>query len=168
MTDGQGLTCTLSAFSGLSAELLHSGKSLKFQAHGFSMRPLLRDGDLLLVEPAKSRKIRVGDVVLFSKPSGSVVLHRVLQIKTGLDGYSFLIQGDQIPTPDGWIPQDRVHGRIVKVERSDQQFDLNKPIIRILGLLAVLRSRFGFGRKGLPFHLERAVKRLPLFYRYLI
>ncbi|MFN3551057.1 MAG: S24/S26 family peptidase [Endomicrobiia bacterium] len=46
--------------------------------NGGCMRPLLRDGDIVLVVPWK-KKLRVGDIVLY-KLNGQLFLHRVVRV----------------------------------------------------------------------------------------
>ncbi len=167
MTDQNSILCTLSTFSGLSAEILRQGKSLRFQAHGSSMAPLLRDGDILLVKPADPSAIRIGDIILCSMSSSCVVVHRVIQKRSTSKGISFLIQGDQKQESDGWVQEEKIFGQVVEINRSNQSLEMRNPVMRFLGILAVLRSRFGIGRKGLPFHIEQIIKKLPIFYRYL-
>lgn len=167
MTDQNSISCTLSTFSGLSAEILREGKSLRFQAHGSSMTPLLRDGDFLLVKTADPSAIRIGHVVLCNISSSCLVVHRVIQKRSTSKGISFSIQGDQKQEPDGWIQEEQILGRVVEIHRSDQRLEMRNPVMRFLGFLAVLRSRFGIGRKGLPFHIEKSIKKLPIFYWYL-
>ena len=131
------------------------------------MTPLLRDGDILLVKPADPDVICVSDVVLCRKSSSFVVVHRVVQKRSTLQGISFLIQGDQKQESDGWIPKEQILGQVIEIHRSNHCLDMHHPVMRLLGILAVLRSRFGIGRKGLPVRLNQAIRKLPIFYWYL-
>jgi hypothetical protein len=48
----------------LVIDILHTGDRVRFQASGISMQPWIQDGDLLEIAPAKTLKVRRGDVVL--------------------------------------------------------------------------------------------------------
>jgi signal peptidase I len=134
------LPCSSTVFAGLSADILQQGKSLRFRAHGARMQPLVRDGDCLLVQPVEAGQVRVGDVVLCSSQADHVVVHRVLRRQPGPQGYAFLVQGDQVAQPDGWIPQARVYGRVTALERAGITINMYRPLAKVLGWLAALRS----------------------------
>jgi signal peptidase I len=167
LTDLDSLPFTSAAFTGLSADILQRGKSLRFRAHGTSMQPLLRDGDHLQVQPVEAERIRIGDVVLCSSQADRIVAHRVLRRLAGPDGYRFLVQGDQVILPDGWIPKSQVYGRVTMIERAGVYMDMNRPVMRALGLLAVLRSMGHFRRTWSFRSVWRLVKRLSIFVVYL-
>jgi hypothetical protein len=161
------LPCSSASFAGLSADILRRGKSLRFQARGASMQPLLRDGDRLLVQPIEAGRVRVGDVVLCSIGPDCLVVHRVMRRLPGPDGYLFLMQGDRAEQPDGWIQQSQVYGRVAAIERAGVYIDMYRPVMKVLGWFAVLRSNGNFGRAW-PFRSAWwLVKRLPIFYIYL-
>jgi hypothetical protein len=161
------IACTSAAFAELSAEILRAGKALRFEAPGASMSPLVRDGDVLLVRPVRPAAVRIGDLVLCSNAPGRVVVHRVIRKGISREGHWFTVQGDAVAQPDGVIPGKRVYGRVVAIERDGANIVLDGPLMRTLGWLAALRSRWNLGRGwGLRLAM-RLVKRLPVFSRYL-
>jgi len=167
MMTSTSIPCTSAAFAELSAEILRAGKALRFQARGASMSPLVRDGDVLLVQPAQRRGVRVGDVVLCRNEMGHVVVHRVVRRLMGPTGRRFVVQGDQVARPDGVIPGAQVYGRVVAIERAGARLETSRPLMRLLGALAVLRSRWNLGR-GKGFALAgRLARKLPGLSRYL-
>jgi hypothetical protein len=132
------------------------------------MSPLVRDGDVLLVRPAGASLLRLGDVVLCSRGPGQVVVHRVVGRRREPDGPYFRVQGDQVARPDGWIPAAEVYGRVVAIERGvGVRMDLDRPLVRWLGRLAVLRSRWQIGRGRGARPARWLVRRLPGLSRYL-
>ena len=168
MIHTSALPCTTTAFAGLSADLLRLGKTLRFQAQGSSMQPLVRDGDILLDQPAGSRQVRVGDVVLCSSQAEHlIVVHRVMRKRLTRDGIRYLVQGDQVSQPDGWMTDEQVFGQLIAIDRNDLQIDMRHPKMRILSGLAVLRSRWQFGRQGWSYKTFSWIKRLPAFFSYL-
>lgn len=162
-----GIPCTSSAFAELSSEMLRSGVSVRFRARGASMSPLVRDGDVVLVRPVEPGSIRVGDVVMVSLGPARVLVHRVVERVTGPDGTRFTVQGDQVVRPDGTIPAAQVYGRVASIERGGAHFDTDRPVMRWLGRLAVLRSRSALGRGRGFRQAGRLVRRLPVLSRYL-
>ncbi len=167
MSDMSVIACSSPDFLGLSAEVLHLGASLRFQARGHSMQPLVRDGDILLVKPLGERLPRVGDVVLCVTEPGMVLVHRVIRRQFCSDGYHFLVQGDQVSQPDGWIPRDRIYGRVASIEREGSRINMDSMEMRILSAMAVLRSRWHLGASAFSHHIIRLVKRVPIFSIFL-
>ena len=97
-----------------------------------------------------------------------IVVHRVVRRQSNPGGYSFLVQGDRALRPDGWIDQAHIYGRVTAIVRDGVPIDMHKPAARLLGWLAVLRSRWHIGRgRSFRFALGFA-RRLPVFYRYLV
>jgi hypothetical protein len=167
LADLVSLPCNSTAFAGLSREILGLGKSLRFKAGGVSMQPLVRDGDILLVQPVGAERVRVGDVVLCSSQADRVLVHRVLRRLAGPEGPIFLVQGDQVREPDGWIPQAQVHGRLARIERAGTRIDMHSPAVRLLGRLAALRSSWQLGQSRWSLFATRLARHLPVFYKYL-
>jgi signal peptidase I len=167
MTELNNLPCNAAAFASLGVEVLQLGKSLRFRAHGTSMQPLVRDGDLLLVEPVDANQLRVGDVVFCITHPGHILVHRVVRRFTGREGSSFLVQGDNVTSPDGLIPQAQVYGRVAGIERAGMCIFMNRPAMRLLGWLAVQRSRWQPGRNRWFRHAGRLARQLPILSTYL-
>ena len=164
--------CDSAAFARLCADLLRAGVAVRFRARGMSMSPLVRDGDLLLVRPVaaddpRADKVRVGDVVLCVMPTERVLAHRVVARLKGPDGVRYRVQGDQVASPDGAIPATQIYGRVTAIERAGEVIVLDRPVVRWLGLLAVLRSRARFGRGWGLGRANWLARRLPPFRKYL-
>lgn len=71
-------------------EVLAAGGSLPLRVTGVSMRPFLKEGrDTVLLLPV-SGALRRGDVVLFTRPGGKLVLHRIVR----LGEKTLLVTGD--------------------------------------------------------------------------
>lgn len=165
------ISCTSTDFAQLSAELLGAGTAVRFEAHGGSMSPLVRDGDMLTVRPADPGSIWLGDLVLATDEHGRPLVHRVIRRTTGREGVRFTVQGDQVSRPDGVIPATRVYGRVTAIERAGSTIEVNQPALRMLGWVAALRSRWGLNcRQGCsrPYQLAAQVlRKLPAFSKYL-
>jgi signal peptidase I len=161
------LPCTSAAFAELSEEMLRAGTSLRFQARGYSMHPLVRDGDVLLVQPVKARELAIGDVVLASSGPARIVVHRVVRRQTGPAGSEFVLQGDQLARPDGLIPEAQVYGRLVAIERGGVQIALDRLPMKMLNVVAALCSRWNLSRRRWFRLAGRLARRLPVLSRYL-
>jgi len=86
---------------------LQAGKTVKFRPRGNSMTPLVKDGQLVTVEPLVGLPA-VGDVVL-CKVNGSEYLHLVKAVQ----GERVLIGNNKGKT-NGWTKS--VFGRCTKIE----------------------------------------------------
>ena len=112
------------------------GIPIRFQAFGSSMRPCIRNGDRIVVEPLADRVPQVGDIVAFLHPAGSqVIVHRVVRRV----GDSYWIQGDRTGTCDGPVPRSNLLGIVSTVERGGRRRRLGLGPERRL-IAAVIRS----------------------------
>ncbi len=100
----------------LMQAVLAKGGRFRFQATGSSMRPFIREGDVLTVEPLAG-PARLGEVVVCVQADGGrLMVHRVVRVgRTG-----WLTKGDQARQADGWVEQPGLVGRVVRVERQGQ------------------------------------------------
>lgn len=85
---------------------------------GRSMEPLLQTGDLVFVIKVDPQEIHVGDVVVYQKPTGEYVIHRVINVLKSGDNILIVTKGDNNPVPDGKIPAEWVAGKVVDVGGS--------------------------------------------------
>lgn len=73
---------------------------------GTSMWPLLKEGESLVQVAVRDGKgLKKGDVVLFRRPDGTLVLHRI--IKTGKQG-TFMVCGDHQWKLDEQIREEQI------------------------------------------------------------
>ncbi|WP_299030055.1 signal peptidase I [uncultured Thermanaerothrix sp.] len=85
-----------------------------FVVSGYSMKPTLVAGDLVIVQPVTPEAVRVGDIIQFRLPGGSVV-HRVVEIHRENNQLTFITQGDNNNVRDDPITPEQVQGRVVLV-----------------------------------------------------
>ena len=92
--------------------------------HGESMSPLLRECDVLEVEPGDGARVQVGDVVLLDPPgSEQLVVHRVI----GRTPAGVRTRGDNCPAPDRWeLAPDQVLGTVVAARRGQAVFAIHR------------------------------------------
>ena len=90
-------------------ELLEQGHAgVPVPVKGVSMRPFLRDGDRVLLDRVTD-PISKGDILLFCRPGGQYVLHRVCRVN---DDGSFRMLGDSQRIAEH-IPREAVRARAV-------------------------------------------------------
>ena len=105
-----------SLFDGLASDILGRGSYLRFRAHGNSMAPFIRNGDIVLVEPKKASELRIGDIVFYRRAGGRHVTHRLVS-KSGNDGSLVLTtRGDNLRHLDAPVFPEQVLGRIIRIE----------------------------------------------------
>ena len=105
---------THKTFVDLSTELLQDGQSIRFCAHGMSMKPTIQHGDFVTVEPVEPSDIRRGDIVLY-RTRDHVIAHRVVGLTASR---RFLFCGDGIETADQPVRPDQILGKVVALERD--------------------------------------------------
>lgn len=99
----------------LVRSLLAEGLSLRVRVTGASMLPLLKGGELLLVEPVPAR-VRIGDLLVFVGPGGRLVVHRLVRRLGRGRAMRLQMQGDGCPKPDDPVPPEAVLGRVARIE----------------------------------------------------
>lgn len=108
----------------LKDELLRSGNVI-FTNKGVSMKPLLRQGkDLMIIERRKQgQRLKENDVVLFERPNGDTVLHRIVGVHDG----GFDILGDNCIDPE-FVPDEKIIGVLTGVVRNGKKrIDVTDP-----------------------------------------
>ncbi len=163
----QGISCSSAQLSELSAGILRAGLSLRLVGKGNSMRPMVREGDLLEIQPANPATLRTGEIVLCLLPEQRVVIHRIVRVDQRSAGLRFLVQGDQALEPDGWLEAESVLGRLVELERDGKRISMQNVHTRLLGKLAALRLRWKLNRTSLGHRAALTLKHLPGFLQYL-
>ncbi|MGB7851810.1 MAG: S24 family peptidase, partial [Candidatus Sulfotelmatobacter sp.] len=100
-------------FEALSRELLKNGLSMRFEARGASMSPIIRDGQVVYVTPIMVSKLRKGDIVL-TKGHGGFRVHRL--VITNHSKNLFITRGDGGQQNDPPLRGDQILGVVVAKE----------------------------------------------------
>lgn len=88
---------------------------------GTSMLPLLRQNrDLLIVGKRPEGRCKKYDVVLYKRPSGQYVLHRILKVKKD----SYVICGDNRRVREFGVPDAWIFGVLTGVVRDGKQINI--------------------------------------------
>lgn len=98
-------------------QLLQEGQTnVPVPVTGTSMCPFLHPGDIACLNRITRTPSR-GDIVLFTRPDGSYVLHRVFKVRK--DG-SFLLLGDNQLLPEPVPGMERIHATVTSVRVKDK------------------------------------------------
>ena len=84
---------------------------------GDSMFPLIREGNLLIIEAVKE-PLRVGDIPLYKRDSGQYVLHRIVKIKNG----KYWMKGDNRADVEKGITDKHIIGVLTGIVRNGKTY----------------------------------------------
>ena len=132
--------------------LLADGHAVQFAPQGWSMYPLITDGrDQVIVVPAKGHKLRRGDVALYRRDKGILVLHRVW--RTGPEGVWFV--GDNQKIPEGPLRPEQICGVMSAVIRNGKTVAVTDPGYRLYSRLWLLARPLRPWLSGIAARLKR-------------
>lgn len=98
--------------------LLAEGKVIQIKPEGYSMYPLLVPGrDKVLIEQISTERLRRGDVVLYRRKSGILVLHRIWKH----DSKGFYMVGDNQTRIEGPLKPQQIKGKMTGIIRNGRQ-----------------------------------------------
>jgi|GEM_PF-443370 len=128
-------SCKNIDFLELSRDTLEKGKSVRFRAKGWSMRPFIRDGDFITVNPVGNSSIKIGDVVFYSPTENKVIVHRVIG-KYKKDGrMTLVIKGDATFGLPDKVDSQSALGKVITIERNGHKRNLDTRFYQTLNLL---------------------------------
>jgi hypothetical protein len=106
----------------IALDLLKQGHSVEIPASGYSMFPVLRPGDRVVVAPIKEIElITPGDVIVVHREN-SFVMHRLVEIRIERSGvFMYLLQGDCMKSPDSPVSADQLKGLAVSYFRRNRK-----------------------------------------------
>jgi signal peptidase len=137
------ISLKLPDFAELSAGILERGGVFRFRAHGSSMYPFIRDGDVVVVRPTDPAELKTGDIVLYSFDSDRMVVHRIVGRRHADEGVIFLTRGDSLRQSDGWIRPSRVLGRVERLRRGRKNIWVKKGVWGFTGMVWIRIHPFG-------------------------
>ena len=111
--------------------LLKDGRTTLFKMNGNSMYPVLKEGDVGMVQKCEPEALKIGDVVVF-KSRDKYVAHRLLKIqKKGATTY-FTARGDKNLLHDPPFTAEALAGQIIQFTRGKHVWTTNDPKVRRL------------------------------------
>lgn len=109
-------------FKELSTEILKNKHILRFEARGGSMRPFIKDRDIIKVKTIAPESLKPGDIVFFSSADDKLTAHRIIKIrKDKKNSLSFLTKGDACTDYDRAILPSKILGKIISIERNGKE-----------------------------------------------
>lgn len=113
------------------------GQSIRIFPEGYSMYPLLVPGrDEVILSPLPDRNLRRGEVVLYRREQGILVLHRIWKQRQD----AFYMVGDNQVEVEGPIAREQLIGIMTGLVRKGKLISVNNPAYCILcGIWLCLR-----------------------------
>lgn len=108
--------------------LLSEGKTIQFKPIGYSMYPLfVPERDQAVVAPIRNIVPRRGDVVLYRRDGGKLVLHRIWRHREE----GFYMVGDNECKTEGPLRRDQIKGILVGIVRKGRYFSSKNLLYRM-------------------------------------
>lgn len=109
-------------------ELLAQGNTIQIHTQGYSMYPMFIPGrDEAVIKPAVLTELKRGDVVLYRRKSGILVLHRIW--KRRQDG--FYMVGDNQTEIEGPLEESQIKGILLAFIRNGKYIETTQPIYKL-------------------------------------
>ncbi len=119
-------------FTRICEEVIAEGNKLKFLVSGGSMRPFLRSGDTVLVEPFDLSAVKAGDIVFYKTANGKLRVHRVIRRPKQRQETVLLTKGDALFQADPPVLYKEVLGKVIAIERKGRYKSLDGGTNKIL------------------------------------
>ena len=105
-------------------KLLLEGRQIQIPVKGYSMYPMLVPGrDEAIVQQADVSLLKRGDVVLYRRIQGILVLHRIWRVK----GDDFYMVGDNQMELEGPLDKSQICGRLVGFVHNGRRISVTDP-----------------------------------------
>ena len=123
-----------------AVEMLGSaGRGGTVRVQGFSMMPMLQQGQVLAVDFSPKR-LRRGDLLIFRQVD-YLVVHRLLgPAPSYLDPPRYRTRGDAVPALDPHVTRDRILGRVTAVQDGGGWWDLRSRKARFYARMLALHD----------------------------
>jgi hypothetical protein len=105
--------------------LLAEGRTIQLHPEGYSMYPLFVPGrDEAVIAPLADHRLRRGDVVLYRREQGILVLHRICRVTQE----GIYLVGDNQTQVEGPLAPDQVKGILVEIVRRGKHIKSTQPV----------------------------------------
>ncbi len=99
--------------------ILSLTKTLMFAVvEGKSMEPILQTGDLVVIVKESPKALRTGNVIVYERPDGEFIIHRVIKIVRLGNNLVVVPKGDNNPVPDGEVPSSWIIGEVLEINND--------------------------------------------------
>lgn len=122
---------------GSMEEQLELHSTIQISPQGYSMYPMLIPGrDQAVLAKVTPEELRRGDVVLYRRENGMLVLHRLCRIRPE----GFYMVGDNQTELEGPLKGEQIRGRMTAFVRKGRRISVKNPVYRMTaGLWLFLR-----------------------------
>lgn len=119
--------------------LLEQGNIIRVRPQGYSMYPFIRPGrDQVVLKKVSPRALKRGDVVLYQRAGGMLVLHRIWKRKK--DG--FYLVGDNQIAVEGPVNAEQIKGQMIVFCRNGRYISAKNPYYFLLTRLWLILRPF--------------------------
>jgi len=122
-------------FVELAVDILSKGNMLHFRAHGGSMYPFIRDGDIIEVKPIEASAVRLGGVIFYRSAGGRLLAHRVIKVGAQHGQVVLVTKGDSAFGTDPLIHPEQVLGQVVAIKRGERRIRLDRGVYQLINVL---------------------------------
>jgi len=113
------LNCPLDELAAIARDVLAGGNRLRFRARGFSMLPIIEDGDTVTVEPSAAGGPVRGDILLTTDAAGAVRVHRLLAVTRRGSQQRYITRGDNSGSADPPVNAAGILGIVRSVQKHN-------------------------------------------------
>lgn len=131
---------SLQTFSLIKEEIL-KGRECALNVATRSMAPLIKRASKVKIKKCSLDELFFGDICVYRKEL-DLIAHRYLYKKSLNGARYFLCKGDANVTPDKWISEDRLIGKLSSIERQCRILSLESRVGYIESLVMFLFSFF--------------------------
>ena len=138
-------------------DYIEKNGSLTYTNVGVSMLPLLRQGkDMLIVSKRNGERCRAGDVVLYRRPPGRYVLHRVIEVRPD----DYVILGDNCVNKEYGIRDDDIIAVMTGYIRKGREHSISEKGYRLYSFIWIHTIPMRKKKKKIKIKIKRSVKKI--------
>lgn len=136
--------------------LLEDGQRIQIKPQGYSMYPMfVPDRDEAVIDRAEPARLKKGDVVLYRRDGGILVLHRICKIR----GNDFYMVGDNQKEVEGPLRADQLKGVLIGFIRNGKYCSAKNPVYRAASRLWLFLRPLRPALSGSAAAIKRLFKR---------
>ena len=141
----------------LAEVLLEDKNTLSIRVSGFSMYPVLQEGDICFVEKCSTEELKRGDIIVF-RDGKKLIAHRLLHIQKTDNGYLLKTRGDNNRFDDNPFTDEFLTGKLVRYQRNNKTCSFNSLSMRGRRFSAVAFPSFSSFINNTHLRLSRGEK----------
>lgn len=131
-------TLTTDKLTSLIQKSIEKSGWIAIPSEGDSMVPLIQNGNLCRFEKVEPSILKKGDIVLYQSQTGPLVAHRFYLTKEEDGEILYIFKGDANLGTDEPVEAQRIIGRLVTIQKSEQfKLKANNPLLLLWGRLVM-------------------------------